>query len=79
MKYSNTKIRLLAVEQILLNNHYGISLKSIKDILDYRFEIKSDRKAIYDDIYALSRFYDVQMIARGNTVIYKMEALNGNN
>lgn len=78
MKYSDTRLRLLGVEQILLNNPHGVSLKSILDILNYTFDIQADRKAIYGDLQALTRFYDLQVVKkfRGD-VLYKMEVLNG--
>ncbi len=59
----NTKLRLLAVEQIL--NEKPLNASEIIDVLEKKYNVTADRKSIYDDIAVLTRFYNVQVNKRG--------------
>lgn len=67
--------RILAVEGLLLGNPKGLSMKQILDKLERYYDISADRKAIYQDLYALSYFYDVQQLRIGNTTVYTINKL----
>ena len=60
---NNTKERILAVERILSNKPK--TAEEILICLENRYGILAERKAIYDDIAALTRYMNVQHSAKG--------------
>ena len=58
MKYYSSKTRLLAVLQILSTKPQ--TAQTILDKLAKRFGIEAKRETIYDDIAALTFFYNIQ-------------------
>lgn len=60
MIYCEQRIRIIAVEHILLDAKKPIQCPEIIRILDRQYNICASRKTLYDDIYALRLFYDVR-------------------
>jgi predicted DNA-binding transcriptional regulator YafY len=56
---STTKIRVLAVERLLQSGR-KFTMKEIQRWLEVEYDIKVDKKAIYDDIYALNMFMPIE-------------------
>ncbi len=69
----DSRLRILAVEKILLDNPQGKSLKQIINALECLYDIKADRKRLYIDFAALTFFHNLQTYRKGNTVIYKIK------
>lgn len=57
------KERILAVERILSKKPKNA--KEILNCLYYRYGIKAERKAIYDDIAVLTKFINIQISKQG--------------
>lgn len=60
-KPENTKIRLLAVERMILRGK-RITCPQIIRELDLKYDIQADRKTIYSDISAINRFVPIESI-----------------
>ena len=60
----DTKIRILAIERMMSYN--GITLKEIQSKLFNDYSIKVERKAVYDDIYTLTMFMNIQFDKKTN-------------
>lgn len=58
-KTDTTKIRLLAVERIILRGE-KITIQQILRELDLKYDIQADRKSIMSDIYAINRFVPIE-------------------
>ena len=58
-KTDQTKIRLLAVERMILRGE-RITCQQILRELDLKYDIKADRKTIYSDICAIDRFVPIE-------------------
>ena len=58
-KTDSIKIRILAVERILLRGE-RVTTSQIMRELDLKYDIQVDRKTIYSDIYAINRFIPIQ-------------------
>lgn len=54
----NTKERTLAVERIIAENKQ-VTMRNIKDILFNLYGIEADRRSIYDDINALTKYMPI--------------------
>ena len=72
MKTDNIKIRILALENILKNHPSGLTIKQIKSILYMQYGISVDRKTLYDDLAAITRFYNLQVLGASNKTAYKI-------
>ena len=70
MKSNDTKIRLLAVERMIILNEGGLTLGQMKDKLANKYGIEVDRKTLYDDINALTRFLGIKKEKRGKYFFY---------
>lgn len=60
-KTDSTKIRLLAVERMILRGE-RITTQQILRELDLKYDIQADRKTIYSDIIAINRFVPIESI-----------------
>lgn len=69
-KTYSTKIRLLAVERMILRGERITTNQIIRE-LDLKYDIQADRKTIYSDIVAIDRFVPIESIA-GNGGGYQM-------
>lgn len=69
-KTETTKIRLLAVERMILRGE-RITVNQIIRELDLKYDIQVDRKSIYSDINAIDRFVPIERIS-GHHGGYKM-------
>lgn len=58
-KTDTTKIRLLAVERIILRGN-RITIPQILRELDLKYDIQADRKSIMSDILAINRFVPIE-------------------
>lgn len=59
-KCSDTKVRILALERILMGAQKPLKSDEIIDKLNKRYHISANRKTIYDDIAVLTAFENVQ-------------------
>lgn len=66
---SETKTRILAVERIVARRG-TVSAKDILTELDLRYGITADRKTIYDDLAALTRFLPIYTDRHGRSFTY---------
>ena len=69
----DSRLRILAVEKILLDNPQGKSVAQIINALECLYQIKADRKTLYADFAALTFFHNLQTYRKGNTVIYQIK------
>ena len=60
---SDIRERILAVERIL--NDHPQTVREISQRLEREYDIKCDRKVIYQDIYALSRYMPIMKSRTG--------------
>ena len=58
----NTKVRVLAVYQILSNSRAVISSSKIMSELKSRYGITADRKTICSDVAAINRFMPIRTV-----------------
>ena len=58
---SSPKERILAVERILYRHREGISMKEILAALEREYDIKAERKSIYDDLAVLTRYLPIDV------------------
>ncbi len=65
--------RILAIERILQENYYGISVKEIIDAIENRYGIIAERKCIYNCIAVLTRFMPINKKREGNVVYWYIE------
>lgn len=56
----DTKVRILALERILMGARKPLKCDEIIDSLFKRYNISANRKTIYDDIAVLTAFENVQ-------------------
>lgn len=68
----NSRLRLLAIERFFLKEK-NLSMKTIQKKLFDNYNIKAERKAIYKDIEALSRFYKITKRKIQNDCVYILE------
>lgn len=75
MPIEDTKIRVIAVYNILLNANKPLKLKDISKILSRDYNIDAGRKALYSDIYAITLFENVQYLGdrRGYQIVKPSE------
>lgn len=66
---ADTKRRVLAVYRILKVNNM-LTLREIKSRLSSYYQIDVSRKALYDDLYAITEFDFVEMKKIGGKVYY---------
>ena len=59
-KGNDTKVRILALERILMGAKKPLKCDEIIDRLYKRYHISANRKTIYDDIAVLTAFENVQ-------------------
>lgn len=80
MKSSDSKTRILALERIFQNNKQ-LTLADISDKLWSQYGITAERKTLYDDIAALTRFLPIRTEKKGHTYFYinEMEQDNETN
>lgn len=64
--------RLLAVERIIQDNPNGVTVKKILNILRSRYDIDTERKAVYNDLAALTFFLPIKKEHLGKKQIYKL-------
>lgn len=57
---ADTRQRLLAVERILLTAKQPLSINDILTKLQRRYDIDASQSAIYNDIAALTLYYDIE-------------------
>ena len=69
---SSPKERILAVERILLSRR-SVTTRQILDDLERNYDIRADRKSIYDDIAALTRHLNIRLIGGGSARKYIVE------
>lgn len=62
--------KCLGVEHILLNNPNGVTTKQIIHQLYSLYGIKAERKSIYNNLNAITRFLPISEKKIGNTVVY---------
>lgn len=76
-KNRSTKgVRILAVERMLKQaSDEGLSVKEILSKLQLRYDIETDRKQIYGDLYELNLFYNIQIIRYGWNCKYVLSEL----
>ena len=56
---SPTKIRVLAIERMLANGR-RMSTAEIQQELERKYDIRAEKKTIYDDIIALNMFVPIE-------------------
>ena len=59
-------IKILAVERIMKQYPYGITVDDILYLLEKRYAITAERKSIYSNIAVLSRFMQIDKYKAGN-------------
>ena len=59
-KCSDTKVRILALERILMGAQKPLKCSEIIDKLNKQYHISANRKTIYDDIAVLTCFVNVK-------------------
>ena len=64
----NVLYRILAVERIIQDNPQGITVKQIIEKLDNYYGITADRKTIYRNIAALTRFMPIYQTRREKSI-----------
>lgn len=57
---ADTRQRLLAVERILLTAEQPLSVNDILAKLQRRYDIDASQSAVYNDIAALTLYYDIE-------------------
>ena len=67
---NDTKVRLLAVERMIILSENGLTLRQIQDKLINEYDIEAERKSLYDDIAALTRFLDIRTQRKGKYFYY---------
>lgn len=68
----NSRLRLLAIERLFLNEK-ELRMKTIQKKLFDNYNIKAERKAIYKDIEALNRFYVIEKRKMQGDCLYILE------
>ena len=58
-KTTTTKIRILAIERILASGR-KLKREEIQQELEQKYEIRADKKTIYDDIAILNLFVPIE-------------------
>ena len=66
---SSPKERILAVERILQQRRC-VSTTEIMLALEREYDIRADRKSIYDDIAVLTKFMPIETIGRSQSFRY---------
>lgn len=56
---SEARIRVLAIERMLASGR-KMRAKEIQQELERKYEIRADRRTIYDDIYVLNQFVPIE-------------------
>lgn len=71
MPIEDTKIRVIAVYNILLNANKPLKVKDISKIISRDYNIDASRKTLYSDIYAITLFENVQYLGnrRGYQIV----------
>lgn len=67
---NDTKVRILALERMIILAENGLTLGQIQDKLINEYDIKAERKSLYDDIAALTRFLGIEIEKRGKYFYY---------
>ena len=70
-KCSDTKVRILALERILMGARKPLKCDEIIDRLYKRYHISTNRKTIYDDIAVLTCFEKVKHWRHGGDWVEK--------
>lgn len=73
---ANHLTKVLAVERIMKQYPYGITVGQIIYLLEKKYDIKVERKGIYNNIAALTRFMKIDKFkANGQTYFCTREEL----
>lgn len=72
MKHEDSKIRLLAVERIILRGR-KVTANDICTELERKYGIYADRKTIYSDILAVNMFIPTEMYYGRNGGVIRVE------
>ena len=72
-KCSDTKVRILALERILMGARKPLKCDEIIEKLNKRYHISANRKTIYDDIAVLTCFEKVKYWRHGGYWVEKGE------
>lgn len=62
--------KILAVERILKQNPYGVTVNEILSLLEIEYGIEAERKSIYSNIAVLSRFMQIDKFKGNDGKIY---------
>lgn len=62
--------KVLAVERIMKQNPYGITVNQIIYLLEKKYDIKAERKGIYNNIAALTRFMQIDKYKANGQVYF---------
>ena len=73
-KNNDTKIRILEVERLFQRNK-RLTVPQIKRILNYKYDFETDRKTLYDDIAALTRFMNIEVEKVGWETYYILKEM----
>lgn len=69
MNKENSKIKMLAIERMFQTKRH-LSMRDIIDTLERRYDIKADRRTVYDDIACLTMFMNIQTEGGGRYLRY---------
>ena len=73
MKISDTKMRILALERIFLNATHKLTLPEIQEKLRGQYGITVERKSLYDDIAALTYFWNIKTEKSNSKFFYYLQ------
>ena len=62
--------KILAVERIMKQNPYGITVNQIIYLLEKKYDIKAERKSIYNNIAVLTRFMKIDKFKANGQVYF---------
>lgn len=65
--------KILAIERILQKNPNGITMEQILDKLFIEYGIKAERKGVYNNINALTRFMPICLKRISNNHFYYLQ------
>ena len=62
--------KILAVERILKQYPYGVTVNEILSLLEIKYGIKAERKSIYSNIAVLSQFMQIDKFKGTDRKVY---------
>ena len=62
--------KILAIERILKQHPYGITVNTILSLLEIKYGIKAERKSIYSNIAVLSQFMQIDKFKGSDDKVY---------